>query len=190
MSELKFFIENIRRIHESAMSEFEPNDSIFDRLTEEEMWLLFLLLNQSEDERRRRAMKEFDILLTMDQIPAGTAQMKRANFRNGTFFEGQKLKEARKFYSEALAPFVPSNPLDGPIAVSLSFCYAIKDKKKKGKWKTTKPDCDNLVKLILDCMTNLGFWHDDAQIARLVIRKTYSCKDRAEIFCIINEMAE
>lgn len=50
MSELKVFIENIRRIHESAMSEFEPNDSIFDRLTEEEMWLLFLLLNQKEGE--------------------------------------------------------------------------------------------------------------------------------------------
>ena len=31
-------------------------------------------------------------------------------------------------------------------------------------WKVTKPDTDNLIKLLKDEMTNAGWWHDDAQV--------------------------
>lgn len=43
-------LEGIRRIHDSVMAEFKPNFSIFDGLTEEEMWLMFLILNQMRKE--------------------------------------------------------------------------------------------------------------------------------------------
>ena len=46
MSELEDSIEGIRQIHESAMAEFMPDTSFFDNLTEEEMFILFLLLGQ------------------------------------------------------------------------------------------------------------------------------------------------
>lgn len=31
-------------------------------------------------------------------------------------------------------------------------------------WKVTKPDTDNLIKLLKDEMTHAGWWHDDAQV--------------------------
>lgn len=43
-------LEAIRRLHDSVMAEFEPNTSIFDGLTEEEMWILFLVLDQMRKE--------------------------------------------------------------------------------------------------------------------------------------------
>lgn len=49
-SELDMALEGIRRIHESVMAEFKPNFSIFDGLTEEEMWLMFFILNQMRKE--------------------------------------------------------------------------------------------------------------------------------------------
>jgi Holliday junction resolvase RusA-like endonuclease len=37
-----------------------------------------------------------------------------------------------------------------------------------------RPDLDNLAKLTIDCMTRLGWFCDDAQIARLELEKEWS----------------
>lgn len=52
MSELEDAMEGLRQIHESAMAEFMPDASFFDNLTEEEMFLLFLLLGQIREKMR------------------------------------------------------------------------------------------------------------------------------------------
>lgn len=135
-------------------------------------------------------MRKISIDLVLDQIPKGTAQMKRANFRNGTFFEGKDLKNTRELYMGMLLPDAPERPLIGPVAVSLYFFYPIKDKRKKGKWKTSKPDCDNLAKLLLDCLTRLNYWEDDSQIATLIIGKKYSMNDSAQISLFIRELPD
>lgn len=135
-------------------------------------------------------MKSLAISLVMDQIPKGTAQMKRANFRNGTFFEGKDIKTARQFYLSEIGPEAPEMPFKGPISVSVELYYPIKDKRKKGQFKTSRPDCDNLVKLLLDCMTQLRFWDDDAQIAILKIMKKYSVTDEAGILIYVKELCE
>ena len=49
-SELDTALEGIKRIHDSVMAEFKPNISIFDGLTEEEMWLMFFILSQMRKE--------------------------------------------------------------------------------------------------------------------------------------------
>jgi len=37
-----------------------------------------------------------------------------------------------------------------------------------------KPDCDNLAKAVLDCITQIGcFWRDDSQVVELTIVKAY-----------------
>lgn len=133
-------------------------------------------------------MKEIVFDLIMDQIPKGTAQMKRANFRNKTFFEGKDLKSARQMYIQMLSPNAPKRPLIGPVGATFEFFYPIKDKRKKGQYKVTKPDCDNLVKLLQDCMTQLNYWTDDAQIARLVVEKAYSVHDHAQIHIRVTEL--
>lgn len=35
---------------------------------------------------------------------------------------------------------------------------------KHKEWRVTKPDTDNLQKMLKDCMTLTGFWNDDAQV--------------------------
>jgi len=36
---------------------------------------------------------------------------------------------------------------------------------KDGEYRITKPDTDNLQKMLKDVMTRLGFWQDDALVA-------------------------
>ena len=68
-----------------------------------------------------------------------------------------------------------------PLRLSVTFHYAIKQKKKWGKFKTTKPDLDNLLKNMQDYMTKLGYYADDSQISVLNIKKYFSEKNIIEI---------
>ena len=43
-----------------------------------------------------------------------------------------------------------------------------------GEYKITKPDTDNLQKLLKDCMTSVKFWSDDAQVASEVVEKFWA----------------
>ena len=43
-----------------------------------------------------------------------------------------------------------------------------------GEYKTTKPDTDNLLKMLKDEMTKAGFWEDDSQVASEVVEKFWS----------------
>ena len=43
-----------------------------------------------------------------------------------------------------------------------------------GMAKSTRPDTDNLVKLLKDVMTKTGYWWDDSQVAYETIGKVYS----------------
>lgn len=38
---------------------------------------------------------------------------------------------------------------------------------------TGKPDVDNLAKAVLDCLTSIRAWHDDAQVCELIVRRYY-----------------
>lgn len=121
------------------------------------------------------------IILTMSQIPKGTAQMKRYNGRTRTYFKSQRLQQTEDFYLNELRSYAPTSPITGAVSLSIDFDYFTPTKKRRGKWKTTRPDCDNLVKILIDCMTKLGFWLDDAQVARLVVNKQYAEGEQAQI---------
>ena len=42
------------------------------------------------------------------------------------------------------------------------------------EWRITKPDTDNLQKMLKDCMTEIGFWKDDAQVVKETVEKRWS----------------
>lgn len=44
---------------------------------------------------------------------------------------------------------------------------------KARNYHTGKPDCDNLAKAVLDALTQIGAWRDDAEVAALVVTKSY-----------------
>lgn len=126
-------------------------------------------------------MKSDYIILTMDQIPKGTAQMKRYNGQTRTYFKSARLQATEDFYIQEIGMYAPTHPIQGAISLSVDFDYYTPTKKKRGTWKTSRPDVDNVVKLLIDCMTKLGFWEDDSQIARLRVSKRYSETDKAQI---------
>ena len=130
------------------------------------------------------------IILTMEQIPKGTAQMKRYNGRTRTYFKSQRLQQTEDFYLNELQSYAPTSPITGAVSLSIDFDYFTPTKKRRGKWKTTRPDCDNLVKILIDCMTKLGFWLDDAQVARLRVSKRYAEGEQAQITISWREVVE
>lgn len=80
-------------------------------------------------------------------------------------------------------------PYEGPVQLDLVFYMPIpkstpKDRRLgmlEGEIKhTVKPDCDNLVKLPLDCMNGIVYI-DDKQVYKLSAEKRYSENPRTEI---------
>jgi Holliday junction resolvase RusA-like endonuclease len=43
-----------------------------------------------------------------------------------------------------------------------------------GAYRITKPDTDNLQKLLKDCMTKVGFWTDDCLVASEIVEKFWA----------------
>jgi Holliday junction resolvase RusA-like endonuclease len=79
----------------------------------------------------------------------------------------------------AARPHRPAQPLTCPLRVSINF-YLPRPKRLCRKKDTqdalpctSKPDVDNLAKAVLDCMTQDGWWLDDAQVSELHVRKSW-----------------
>lgn len=105
------------------------------------------------------------------QPPTVTAQQKGRSSA-GVWYKPPKLKEAEDKYLWELKQHRPDKPLEGPLGLSATFRYQSKTKRKE-TWKTTRPDTDNMIKLLKDCMTKTGFWNDDAQICCEIVRKMW-----------------
>lgn len=48
-------------------------------------------------------------------------------------------------------------------------------------WHTGKPDTDNLLKAVMDALTQLGVWKDDAQVCEVHSLKQYAAEPGAKI---------
>ena len=92
-------------------------------------------------------------------------------------YEKDTVKRVRKTYCDALKPYAPEAPIEGPIEIKIIWRY----KAKKPSWKTTRPDLDNMEKLLLDCMTETGFWRDDSQVCMKATAKTWSKESGIDI---------
>lgn len=88
-------------------------------------------------------------------------------------YEQQELKNARALIRAHMARHKPEAPLEGPIELNVMWIYQ-SDEHEEGEFKITKPDTDNLVKMLKDELTRLGFWMDDAQVCREGLQKIWS----------------
>ena len=73
-----------------------------------------------------------------------------------------------------LGQHVPDQKYTGAVRLVTKWGFPITGKHQDGEYKTTKPDTDNLQKLLKDVMTDLGYWTDDALVASEIIEKFYS----------------
>lgn len=76
--------------------------------------------------------------------------------------------------------------ITGPVRLTLSFRFPRPKShfgKKQGHpilkesapdFHTSKPDSDNLAKAIMDALSQIGIWNDDAQVASLQSTKLYA----------------
>ena len=109
--------------------------------------------------------------------PTATAQMKGVRVVHGKpmFYEKSEVKTARQMFTLELKPHAPKVPSDKPIKLTVWFAFDTKNKKLWGQYKPTRPDTDNSLKLLKDCMTGL-FFKDDSQVVEETVIKTYAEK--------------
>lgn len=108
-------------------------------------------------------------------LPTKTHQEKQVCVVNGKprFYEPAELKVARVKFRDSLAAHVPEQPFTGGVRLCTKWCFP-RGKHADGEYRITKPDTDNLVKLLKDVMTGLHFWNDDAQVASEIIEKFWA----------------
>ena len=115
--------------------------------------------------------------LHFDTMPSGTAQQKGVRIVHGKpmFYEKSEVKTARQMFTLELKPHAPEKPSDKPIKLIVWFAFDTKNKKLWGQYKPTRPDTDNSLKLLKDCMSGL-FFKDDSQVVEETVIKTYAEK--------------
>lgn len=115
------------------------------------------------------------IFLLLDP-PTATAQERKVTIVHNrpVFYQPEKLKEAKKILWLHLRPFKPKEPLAGPVKLHVSWLFPRGKRHKHNEWRVTKPDTDNLQKMLKDVMTDLGFWIDDAQVVKEDVEKIWS----------------
>jgi Holliday junction resolvase RusA-like endonuclease len=91
-----------------------------------------------------------------------------------------------------LAQHQPQEPLDGPVLLGVKAFMPIPKSKPK-KWQAaamsgavrpvTKPDLDNILKHVKDCLSTMRYWQDDRQVVGYIegTGKYYSQNPRYEV---------
>lgn len=67
-------------------------------------------------------------------------------------------------------------PQDGPLGLHVVAKFLrpkAAPKRRPQVYKATRPDADNIAKIIKDALTGI-VWRDDAQVALLTVRKVYA----------------
>ncbi len=120
------------------------------------------------------------------------AQMRVRFAQGGRTYKAKGQKMAEESIMTFLARYQPEQPMDGPLVLGVK-AYLPVPKSKPQKFRkaaltgsirpTVKPDLDNLLKNIKDCMTSMNFWNDDRQVVQYLqgTGKYYSLHPRWEV---------
>ncbi len=88
----------------------------------------------------------------------------------------------------AIEPILPDERpcWDGPVTLHATFYFprprghygsgknAGVLKGSAPRWHTSKPDIDNALKAVMDCLTTLRLWRDDAQVDTLSVKRQWA----------------
>lgn len=96
-------------------------------------------------------------------IPSATPQQRKVHGK--TSYPSRSLSLARASWQALLERHAPPEPLDGPLRIEVELFYHQRMKDEEVRYKTTRPDGVNLLKLIEDVMTECGYWFDDRQLS-------------------------
>ena len=92
-------------------------------------------------------------------IPSATPQQRKLGGRGTHPTDG--LRVARATWQALLERHRPEKPMKKEAKLYVVLNYHTCDSRKAGGPKTTRPDGDNLLKIIKDAATKAGWWVDD-----------------------------
>ncbi|MDY5835778.1 MAG: RusA family crossover junction endodeoxyribonuclease [Eubacteriales bacterium] len=122
------------------------------------------------------------IVFFMNMVPpTATKQQRKVDWQHRRIYDSDQVKEAKAKLEAHLYKHKPSAPLSGAICLTTIWRYPRGKSHKDGEYKVTRPDVDNMPTLLMDCMTRLGFWNDDAQVAHLQVVKVWHERPGIEI---------
>lgn len=109
--------------------------------------------------------------------PTVTAQEHKVRTGSGkpVFYAPPELADAREKLAAYVGQHRPPQPLGGAVGLIVVWCFP-RGGHPDGAWRVTKPDTDNLQKLLKDVMTELGFWLDDAQVCWETVQKRWAAR--------------
>ena len=81
------------------------------------------------------------------------------------------LRDLEAKYISLLKRFAPTKPWTCPTHLTTMWYFRGSAKVTTPYWKTTRPDDDNLIKTLKDCMTRCGFFKDDSFCSLTTIGK-------------------
>lgn len=116
-----------------------------------------------------------EILLKINP-PTATSQENKTAVVNGRMmhYKSAGAKATFRILTEALKPYAPKEPMDGPIRLKVIWMFPAGKSHKDGEWKLSRPDTDNLQKALKDVMTRLGFWVDDSRVCYELVMKMWA----------------
>lgn len=108
--------------------------------------------------------------------PTATHQEKKWRVVKGkpVSYDPPEVKAARAKLTAHLAGHRPERRMKGAVRLVVKWCFPLCGDHVDGEYRTSKPDTDNLQKLLKDCMTRVGFWKDDAQVASEIVEKFWA----------------
>ena len=120
--------------------------------------------------------------------PTVTAQERKVTIRNGKphFYDPPEVVSAKAKLISYLAGYRPEAPYEAAIMLAVKWCFPITGKHHDGEYRATKPDTDNLQKMLKDVMTDLHFWKDDALVSMEVVEKFWA--ERPGLYVAIEEL--
>ncbi len=129
--------------------------------------------------------------------PKGQPRPRASTFRNGgrpRIFDPGTAENWKSLIAYEAKNFAAQFPIQQAICLAVDFHFARPKahfrfrrgllaglKESAPAWKEAKPDIDNLLKAVMDALTQIGAWHDDAQVCQIIVRKR---------FCEIEEQAQ
>ena len=120
--------------------------------------------------------------------PTVTQQERRARLVHDrlVFYDTPEIKVAKLMLEAHLAPHVPDVKYYSAVRLVTKWCFPTTGYHRDGEYKKSRPDTDNLQKMLKDVMTKLGFWGDDALVASEVTEKFWA--DKPGIYIRIEEL--
>ena len=116
-------------------------------------------------DRMEQKMMMTEFFMAMDP-PTCTYQEKQVAVikRKPVFYDSPKVKAAKQKLIGHLMRHRPGKQYEAGVRLVVRWCFP-RVRHADGEYRITKPDTDNLQKMLKDCMTICGYWRDDALVA-------------------------